>query len=77
MTRAEFQAVLMAHFRPIVLPSSDGVRTAGWAVEKSENGRRVGLVSHLYTRKSEATAEADKLNAVETAIRSELKGAKK
>ena len=64
MARVESQSVAMAQFRSIVLPSSDGVRAAGWAVEKSENGQRVGLVSRLYTRKSEATAEADRLNAL-------------
>jgi len=65
MARAESQAVAMAQFRSIVLPSSDGVRAAGWAVEKSENGMRIGLVSRLYTRKAEATPEAERLNALE------------
>ena len=55
----------MPHFRAILLPAAGGVRAAGWVVEKSHNGEKVGVVSRLYPTRAEAKAEAERLNALE------------
>ena len=54
----------MALYRVIVLPASDGVKIAGWAVEKSEDGVRIAVVSQLYATRAGAKAEAERLNGV-------------
>lgn len=54
----------MAVYRVIALPASDGVKIAGWAVEKSENDVRVAVVSQLYSTRALAKAEAERLNGV-------------
>ena len=55
----------MSHFRAILLPAAGGVRDAGWVVEKSHNGEKVGVVSRLYPTRAEAKAEAERPNALE------------
>jgi len=52
----------MAVYRVIVLPASDGVKIAGWAVEKSDHEMRLGVVSPLYSTRAQAKSEAERLN---------------
>jgi len=54
----------MAVYRVTALPAADGVKIAGWAVEKSENGVRIAVVSQLYAIRTQAMAEAERLNNV-------------
>ena len=55
----------MAEFRTVALAAMDGVKIAGWAVEKHENGVRIAMVSHLYASRAQASREAERLTAIE------------
>ena len=55
----------MAQFQPIALRALGGVKIAGWAVGRFENGVAQGVVSPLYPSRAQAKAEAERLSAFE------------